>query len=131
MVNLYEKRSLRTLCSEVFVLIVTAFVYSVAFPGFVSEKGLGFIAFFALIPVFAIIKNTSWKAVGFHGFLFGVAFYCFYNYWLPNFHKGAIVIVTVIKGGEMVLLFFALKAAVTFFRKHGYLLQGLIWVIYA
>ena len=102
MINLYEKRSLRTLCSEVFVLIVTAFVYSVAFPGLVSEKGLGFIAFFALIPVFTIIKNTSWKAVGFHGFLFGVAFYCFYNYWLPNFHKGAIVIVTVIKGGEMV-----------------------------
>ena len=131
MINLYEKRSLRTLCSEVFVLIVTAFVYSVAFPGLVSEKGLGFIAFFALIPVFAIIKNTSWKAVGFHGFLFGVAFYCFYNYWLPNFHKGAIVIVTVIKGGEMVMLFFALKAAVTFFRKHGYLLQGLIWVSYA
>ena len=131
MINLYKKRSLGTYCSEVLLLIVSAFVYSIAFPGFVSEKGLGFIAFFAIIPVLIVIKNTSWKAVGFHGFLFGVAFYCFFNYWLPNFHKGAIVIVTVIKGSEMLMLFFALKGAVTLFKKHGYLLQGFIWISYA
>ena len=131
MIDLYKKRSLRTLCSEVLLLIISAFVYSIAFPGFVSEKGLGFIAFFAIIPVLMVIKNTSWKAVGFHGFLFGVAFYCFFNYWLPNFHKGAIVIVTVIKGTEMLMLFFALKAAVTYFKRFGFLLQGFIWVSYA
>lgn len=131
MIDLYKKRSLGTFCSEVLLLVISAFIYSIAFPGFVSEKGLGFIAFFAIIPVLIVIKNTSWKAVGFHGFLFGVAFYCFFNYWLPNFHKGAIVIVTVIKGTEMLMLFFALKGAVTLFKKHGYLLQGFIWISYA
>ena len=77
MIDLYKKRSLGTFCSEVLLLVISAFIYSIAFPGFVSEKVLGFIAFFAIIPVLIVIKNTSWKAVGFHGFLFGVAFYCF------------------------------------------------------
>ena len=81
MIDLYKKRSLGTFCSEVLLLVISAFIYSIAFPGFVSEKGLGFIAFFAIIPVLIVIKNTSWKAVGFHGFLFGVAFYCFFNYF--------------------------------------------------
>ena len=112
-------------------MLVASFVLSLAFPGFVTEKGWGWIAFFALIPVFAVIRNTSWKAVWAYGFLFGVAFYCFFNYWLPGFHPGAIYIVTIIKGGEMVLLFLALKLAVSAFGRHGYVAQALIWASYA
>ena len=131
MKNFYEKRSLRTYCSEVFVLIVTAFIYSMAFPGFVTASGWGWIAFFAIIPVLTIINNTSWKSVWLYGFIFGVAFYCFFNYWLPSFHKLAIFLVTFIKGGEMILLFLALKGASSLFKKRGYILQAIIWVAYA
>ena len=129
--NFYEKRGLRTYCSEVLTLIISAFILSLAFPGFVTETGWGWIAFFALIPVFAVIANTSWKAVWAYGFLFGVAFYCFFNYWLPGFHPGAIYIVTIIKGGEMIFLFLALKLACSAFRQYAYIAQALIWVSYA
>ncbi len=129
--NFYAKRGLRTYCSEVLTLIISAFVLSLAFPGFVTETGWGWIAFFALIPVFAVIRNTSWKAVWAYGFLFGVAFYCFFNYWLPGFHPGAIYIVTIIKGGEMIFLFLALKLAYTAFRRHAFIAQGFIWASYA
>lgn len=81
--------------------------------------------------MFAVIRNTSWKAVWAYGFLFGVAFYCFFNYWLPGFHPGAIYIVTIIKGGEMVLLFLALKLAASAFGRHAYVVQALIWAAYA
>jgi len=84
-----------------------------------------------LIPVLAVVNNTAWKAVWLYGFLFGVLFYCFFNYWLPSFHKLAILIVTVIKGTEMVFLFLALKGASTFFKKRGYILQAFVWVSYA
>lgn len=129
--NFYEKRGLRTYCSEVLTLIISAFILSLAFPGFVTETGWGWIAFFALTPVFAVIANTSWKAVWAYGFLFGVAFYCFFNYWLPGFHPGAIYIVTIIKGGEMIFLFLALKLACSAFRQYAYIAQALIWVSYA
>ncbi len=131
MKNFYNRRNLRTYCSEVFVLLVSAFIYSLAFPGFVTSRGWGFVAFFALIPVLAVIRNTSVFASALYGFVFGVSFYLCFNYWLPGFHKLAILIVTVIKGTEMVFLFLSLKAADRFFRRFSYIVQAIIWVAYA
>ena len=119
------------MCSEVLVLLFTAFVYSIAFPGFMSAGGLGFIALLALIPVFAVIRHTSWKHVWWLGFLFGFVFYIFFAYWLKSFHALAIVLIPVIKGFEMMLCFIALKAADGFFRRFGFIVQAIIWVAYA
>ena len=131
MKNFYQKRNLGTYCTEVLILLITAFVYSLAFPGFISENGLGFLSFIVLIPVFVIIKNTSFVASGLYGFLFGFVFYAIFNYWLTTFHQLAILIVTIIKGTEMLMLFYALKLACIFFKKRAYLVQAIIWVAYA
>ncbi|MDD3902788.1 MAG: apolipoprotein N-acyltransferase [Sphaerochaeta sp.] len=131
MVDLHERRNLRTVCSEVFTLLVAAFVYSMAFPGFVTVHGFGFIAFFALIPIFAVIRNTTWKLTPVYGFFFGFVFYLFFNYWLKTFHPLAILIVPIIKGGELMLFFPLLKAADRLFKKYGYLVQSVLWVAYA
>ena len=96
-----------------------------------SANGIGFLALIALIPVFAVIRNTTWSLVWLYGFFFGFAYYIFFNYWLKGFHALAILLVPIIKGGEMVFLFLALKAADSFFKKHGYVLQAAIWVAYA
>ena len=124
-------RSLRTTGSEVLVLTISAFVYSIAFPGFMSAGGIGPIALVALIPVFAVIRSTSWKHVWWYGFLFGFAFYIFFAYWLKSFHALAIVLIPVIKAFEMMLCFVALKAADSFFRRYSYLVQAIVWVAYA
>lgn len=129
--NLYYKRGFRTYTIEILVLLLTALLFSFAFPGFLSTKGFGVIAFFALIPLFAVIRNTSWKAIPFYGFLFGFTFYTLFNYWLTTFHPLAILLVPVIKGGEMVLLFPALKAADRWFKRCGFLVQSIIWVAYS
>ena len=113
------------------MLIVAAFVLSMAFPGFVTAHGIGILAFVALIPVFMVVRNTRWSLVWLYGFIFGFCYYMFFNYWLKTFHPLAILIVPLIKGSEMVLLFLALKGADSYFRKHGYVLQALIWVSYA
>lgn len=124
-------RSLRTVCSEVLVLIASAFVLSMAFPGYLTSDGFGFLAFIALIPVFAVIRNTPKRYVWFYGFLFGLIYYFFFNYWLKGFHALAILIAPVIKGGEMALLFLALKAIDEAFPKKGYILKGFVWASYA
>lgn len=131
MIDLNPKRNLRTVCSEVLVLLAAAFLYSFAFPGLVSANGLGFVGFFALIPVFAVIRNTTWKLTPVYGFFYGFVFYLFFNYWLKTFHPLAILIVPIIKGGEMVVLFPALKAAQKLFKKYGYVVEGIIWVAYS
>jgi len=131
LVDLHARRNLRTVCSEVLVLLVSAFIYSVAFPGLISVHGVGFIAFIALIPVFAVIRNTTWKLTPVYGFFYGFMFYLFFNYWLKTFHPLAILIVPIIKGGEMLLLFPALKAAQKLFKKHGYLVEAVVYVAYS
>ena len=131
-----RRRNLKTVCFEVALLLLAALILSLAHPSFLSKKGFGFLSFIALIPVFAVIRNTSWKLVGVYGFLFGFVYYTIFNYWLTSFHPFAILIVTIIKGAEMIALFLALKAAD---RWTGDLLKGrlvhvfqaIIWVAYA
>ncbi len=131
MKNYNYPRSLGTLCSEVLVLLSSAFVLALAFPGFMTAGGIGWLSLIALIPVFAVIKNTSWRCVWFYGFIFGLVYYFFFNYWLKTFHSLAIVIAPVIKGGEMIFLFLSLKAVDRAFPKKGYLLYGAVWAAYA
>ena len=129
--NFNRERSLRTLCSEVLVLLASAFVLAASFPGFLTDDGIAPLVFVALIPVFMVIRNTTWRCVWFHGFLFGLVYYFFFNYWLKGFHALAIVIAPVIKGGEMLLLFLALKAIDEAFPKKGYILKEAVWAAYA
>ena len=131
-----RRRNLRTVISEVALLLISTLVFSLAHPSFISKTGFGFLAFFVLIPVFAVIRNTSWRLVGAYGFLYGFVYYSIFNYWLTTFHPFAILIVTIIKGAEMVLLFLALKAMD---RWLGFILNGrlthvfqaIVWVAYA
>ena len=117
-------------------MLVSALVFSLAHPSFLSKTGFGFLAFFVLIPVFAVIRNTSWRLVGAYGFLYGFVYYSIFNYWLTTFHPFAILIVTIIKGAEMVLLFLALKAMDRWlsFLLEGrltHVFQAIVWVAYA
>jgi apolipoprotein N-acyltransferase len=130
-VDVNRKRGFGTYGLEILILIAISVVYSFAFPGFLSEKGFGAIAFFALIPLFAVIRQTTWRAIPFYGFIFGFAFYTCFNYWLTTFHPLAILLVPIIKGGEMVMLFPALKAADRWFKRYGFLVQAIIWVAYS
>lgn len=130
-VKTLHRRNLGTLCSEVVLLLLSSFVLAMAFPSFCSKDGWNFLAFIALIPLFYVIKNTTWKAVGFYGFLYGFVYYWIFNYWLSAFHPLANILVQVIKGAEMVPLFFALKAAQKWFSdKVSFLIQAVFWVAY-
>lgn len=129
--GLESRRSLRTIGSEVLVLVLSAFIYSFAFPGFMSERGIPFIALIAFIPIFAVIRNASWKVVWAYGFLYEFVFYITFAYWLKGFHALAIILIPFIKGFEMILCFLALKAADSFFKRFGYFFQAIIWVAYA
>lgn len=125
-------RNLRTVVSEVLLLLLSGFIFSLAFPSFISKSGFGFLALIALIPVFYVIKNTTWPLAPAYGFLFGFCFYSIFNYWLTTFHPFAIIIVTLIKATEMAFLFLALKASERWIsEKYSFIVDGIIWVSYA
>lgn len=127
-----RKRNLKTVCLEVFLLLLSAFLLAMSFPGAIFKDGLGFLVFIALIPLFAVIRNTTFKAVWLYGFFYGFVFYWIFNFWLAAFHPLANILVQVIKGTEMIFLFLALKVADSFIdKKYNYIVQTVIWVAYA
>ncbi len=129
--RLFRKESgLLTIVIEVVLLLLSALVFSGAFPGFISDNGIGFLGFIALIPLFAVIRNTGWIRSAFYGFLFGFTFYTFFNYWLASFHPLAVYIAPIIMGTEMIILFPVLKAADRLFPRYGFVVQLLVWTAY-
>lgn len=127
-----RRRNLKTVCLEVFLLLASAFLLAMSFPGALFKDGLGFLSIIALIPLFYVIRNTTFKAVWLYGFFYGYMFYWIFNFWLAAFHPLANVLVQVIKGGEMVFLFLALKCADRFLdKKISFIVQSIIWIAYA
>lgn len=128
--SLKNRNGLMTFVMEVVLLLVSALVFSGAFPGFLSDNGIGILGFIALIPLFAVIRSAGWVKSALYGFLFGFTFYTFFNYWLASFHPLAVYIAPIIMGTEMIILFPMLKAADRLFPKYGFLLQLIIWTAY-
>lgn len=104
-----SERNLRTLVAEVVLLFVSILFLSFSFPGFLSDNGWGLLSLIAFIPLFYVVRNTTWKTVWFYGFLYGFFYYWIFNYWLSSFHPLANLIVQIIKAVEMIFLFCALK----------------------
>ncbi len=109
---------------------LSAIFSSFAFPGILSERGYGLLIFFAYIPIFFIIDNSSYKANAFYGLEYGFIFYLVYNYWLKTFHPLAILIAPTLESFQYLVLFPILKTPQTILKKRGYILQALLLTLY-
>ncbi len=116
--------------SELGLLVLSSFLFALAFPSFLSHKGFPFLAFISIIPVFIVIHRSGWKAVWLYGIFYGFVTYALFNYWLATFQPLAIIIVPVIYAVYFLVLFPFLKLADTLFPKYGYLVQVFLWISY-
>jgi apolipoprotein N-acyltransferase len=112
------------------LLLLSALLFALAFPSFVSTWGWFPLAFVALTPVFLVVHRAGWGATFAYGAFFGFASYALYNYWLGTFHPLTLFIVPPIYSVYLLAAFPLLKAADRLFPRWGFLLQTLIWVAY-
>ena len=112
------------------LLLLSAFLFSLSFPSFLSVRGWGFLAYIAVAPVFVVVHRCGWTASLLLGWLYGLTSYALFNYWLAIFHPLAIFIVPLIYSVYFLLLFPLLKAADRLFPRYGYLVQILLWMGY-
>lgn len=128
MIATNKKRKLWDFPLELLLTLISAFVYSLAFPSFISVTGYPILGLFALIPLLYAINRTKWYISPLLGFIFGVAFLGIFNYWLQTFHPYSIYIATILKGIELAFFFPLLKAMNNLPRKWKVLLQSLTFV---
>jgi apolipoprotein N-acyltransferase len=112
------------------LVLLGALLFTASFPNPLVEKGLPLLAWFAYIPVFALIHRTGLGASIFWGALYGYTAYGMFNYWLGVFHPLAGLIVGLIYLVYLALLFFFLKLADILFSRRAWLVQWVFWMAY-
>jgi len=122
--------ALKRVAADLALLLLSAILFALSFPSFLSTWGWFPLAFVALVPVFVVVHRAGWGASCLYGAFFGFASYALYNYWLGTFHPLTLFIVPPIYSVYLLAVFPLLKAADTFYPRHAALLQTLIWVGY-
>jgi apolipoprotein N-acyltransferase len=128
---LMKKRKIYTLPFEILLVLISAFMYALAFPSFINDTGYPIFAFFSFIPLLYAVNTTKWKYTPLLGLIFGVVYLGIFNYWLSTFHPLAIVIGPVAKGIQLFFFFPLLKLSYTFPKKYKAISQSLCYVLYS
>lgn len=101
-----------------------------AFPNAVFEKGLGFLAWFALAPLFAILPDRKAGSAAGLGAVFGISFYALSNYWLWIYHPAAMVIACAYAALCLAILFPVISHTFRAFPGAGFAALPFLWLSY-
>jgi apolipoprotein N-acyltransferase len=115
---------------EIGLLLLSALLFSLAFPSFLSKWGWYPFAFIAFVPLFMVVRRSGWVRIFIYGIIFGYASYALFNFWLAKFHPLSIIIVPTIYATYFLILMPLLKVADSLFPRYGYLVQVVLWVAY-
>jgi apolipoprotein N-acyltransferase len=125
-----RRRSLSGVFVDLALLFLSSLLFALSFPSFLSVQGWFPLGFLCLVPLFVVVRRSSWPAVPFYGLFFGYASYALFNYWLGKFHPLTLVVVPPIYAVYFLITLPALKLADTLFPRHPHLLQSALWVCY-
>ncbi len=125
-----ETKPLKRFISDLSLLALSALLFALSFPSFLSTWGWFPVAFIALFPIFIVIRRNNWLGNLLLGFLYGYGAYALFNFWLTKFHPLAHIIVPMIFAAYFLALFPVLKLSDTLFPKNGYIVQFFVWIGY-
>ena len=120
----------RQITGELGLLGISALLFALSFPSFLSKWGWGPLAYVSIAPVFAVVHRASWPRTFGWGALYGFGSYALLNFWLATWHPLGLLVVPTIYAGHLVLLFPILKLIDGRFPRWGWLLQGVAWIGY-
>ena len=115
---------------HILLLICGSFLFALSNPGFIFPRGLGFIAWFAYIPMFVLIRRASFKTVWLYGFVYGVLSYALYVSWLVIFSPVGSIAIEAQYGVLLLLTFVLIKTAYVLFPEKGWLVGYLVFCAY-
>ncbi|MDR2481002.1 MAG: apolipoprotein N-acyltransferase [Spirochaetaceae bacterium] len=117
----------RFLFYSIILLIISAFLYALAFPNPVFELGIPAAAWVAYTGVFFAIARARLWQTPLLGFFFGALSVTLHNYWLSYFHPLAGIIAAVLFAVYYAAFFFTLKCAAKLFPRWGFIIQWALW----
>ncbi len=112
------------------LLAAAVLLFALPQPNPLSLNGFPFLAWFAFIPLFILIRRISFRSSFLWGAVYGALCYCVYTHWLLVFHPLAMYIIASLYFFYLMLAVPALKLADMLFPKRGFIVQWIVWVGY-
>ena len=123
-------RGFREFLLQIGLLALSCLLFALSFPNFLSTEGWFPLGFVCICPVFIVLHRCRWGLAPVYGFLYGLASYALFAYWLGKFHPLTLIIVPLIFAVLYLPTFPILKAVDRLFPKYGFILQSCLWVCY-
>lgn len=108
--------------------MLSAILFTLAFPSFLSVKGWAPLAFFAVIPLFVVFYKSGYGRSVFYGVSFGVAETMLTNFWLGTFSLVSLQFVTIVMFVEFTIFMTLMMILFKRLPWLGYLILPVAWV---
>jgi len=110
------------------LLALAVLFFALAHPNPLFLRGLPFIAYFAFIPLFLLVRRASFGSLFLWGGFYGLFSYSLFGFWLASFHPLALYFLAGLYFFVFLAVFPLLKLADVLFPKYGYVVQWLLWL---
>ena len=111
--------------------LISAFLFAISFPSFISLKGVGPAAFVAVVPLLVLLhRSTSTGNFVLYGTFFGVAEMMIANFWLGTFSLISLQLVTIAYAVIFALFFLVLRVLLRTRKNTDLLIIPLAWVAF-
>lgn len=118
-----------TVLTQISLVLIGTFLFISAHPGVIFKNGLFLLGYIALVPIFILIKKSSFKLSFLWGFLYGFLCYSLFAFWLFNYSPllffSAILFYSVVLS-----LLFALIKICSKDSPYEMYIMALIWCVY-
>lgn len=110
--------------------ILSAILFSLALPSFAVLRGIGSLAFIALVPLYPVLRNAPYRWGLFYGVLFGSVQTMLANYWLGTFSLISLHFAVAVLFVEFAIFFLIALPILRRYPRHMVWLLPLMWTAF-
>lgn len=107
-------------------LLLSAFLFSLSFPGFIFKEGFPLSAWICFVPLFRAIDGMTFKKSFLWGLFYGILSYSLLVYWLWNYSPKVFLIAVLFYGLLYLVLFPLLTLGNSAFGEKSFLYKALL-----
>ncbi|TVQ36068.1 MAG: apolipoprotein N-acyltransferase [Spirochaetaceae bacterium] len=111
-------------------VLLSALMFGLSFPSFVSLYGLGWLSWFALVPILLVIKGSRPRRAVFYGVAFGTLQALIVNFWHGTFSYLTLHVMTVGFVLQFLVFMLVLVPLIQRSGRWGFLLVPTAWVAF-
>jgi len=115
---------------SLWLVLLSALLYSLSFPNQLSLNGFPFLAWFSLVPLFLVLERSNFRRGLFYGLAFGVIQAILINFWQGTYSYIGLQLVTIGLLLEYVLFMTILNLILKISGKWKLLLIPPVWLVF-